>query len=380
MVESVGINYGQVADNLPEPGKVVKILSSLGISKVRIYDTNPKILTAFANSEIELIITVPDDMVGRLTDSDQAVEWVTANVKPFYPSTRISGIAVGNEVYTTDDDALKTNLVQAMVSIHKALVQLNLNTSSIHVSTANSLAVLQDSYPPSSGSFKPELVNVISPFLRFLAATGAPFWINAYPYFTYKDSHNLVPLDYVLFNPNVGMDDPFTKLHYDNMLYAQVDAVVFALARMGFGGVDVRVAETGWPSKGDSDEFGATAENARDYNKNLVVRQIAGEGTPLRPDRRLEVYLFALFNEDLKPGPTSERNYGLYKPDGTMSYNVGLTASATSAQSITLTSSSQTALTSTASASSASPVTPITYYWITIYFLTYQCLITFQIK
>lgn len=380
MVESVGINYGQVADNLPEPGKVVKILSSLGISKVRIYDTNPKILTAFANSEIELIITVPDDMVGRLTDSDQAVEWVTANVKPFYPSTRISGIAVGNEVYTTDDDALKTNLVQAMVSIHKALVQLNLNTSSIHVSTANSLAVLQDSYPPSSGSFKPELVNVISPFLRFLAATGAPFWINAYPYFTYKDSHNLVPLDYVLFNPNVGMDDPFTKLHYDNMLYAQVDAVVFALARMGFGGVDVRVAETGWPSKGDSDEFGATAENARDYNKNLVVRQIAGEGTPLRPDRRLEVYLFALFNEDLKPGPTSERNYGLYKPDGTMSYNVGLTASATSAQSITLTSSSQTALTSTASASSASPVTPITYYWITICFLTYQCLITFQIK
>ncbi|KMZ59756.1 Beta-1,3-endoglucanase, family GH17 [Zostera marina] len=380
VVESVGINYGQVADNLPEPGKVVKILSSLGISKVRIYDTNPKILTAFANSGIELIITVPDDMVGRLTDSDQAVEWVTANVKPFYPSTRISGIAVGNEVYTTDDDALKTNLVQAMVSIHKALVQLNLNTSSIHVSTANSLAVLQDSYPPSSGSFKPELVNVISPFLRFLAATGAPFWINAYPYFTYKDSHNLVPLDYVLFNPNVGMDDPFTKLHYDNMLYAQVDAVVFALARMGFGGVDVRVAETGWPSKGDSDEFGATAENARDYNKNLVVRQIAGEGTPLRPDRRLEVYLFALFNEDLKPGPTSERNYGLYKPDGTMSYNVGLTASATSAQSITLTSSSQTALTSTASASSASPVTPITYYWITICFLTYQCLITFQIK
>jgi len=32
----------------------------------------------------------------------------------------------------------------------------------------------------------------------------------------------------------------------------------------------------------------------------------------------LEVYLFALFNEDLKPGPTLERSYGLYQPDGTM--------------------------------------------------------------
>jgi Glycosyl hydrolases family 17 len=123
-------------------------------------------------------------------------------------------------------------------------------------------------------------------------------------------------------------------------MYKQVDAVIFAIARLGYGNIPVQVSETGWPSKGDMNEIGATIENARVYNRNLLVRQLKNEGTPLRPNQKLEVYLFALFNEDLKPGPTSERNYGLYRPDGTMAYNLGLTSlSSTSAASISLTSS-----------------------------------------
>ncbi|MBA0807722.1 hypothetical protein Gohar_023509 [Gossypium harknessii] len=183
----------------------------------------------------------------------------------------------------------------------------------------------------------------MSQFLQFLSSTGSPFWINAYPYFAYKDSPNKISLDYALFNKNPGMVDPYTKLHYDNMLYAQVDAVVYAMSRLGYGGIEVRVSETGWPSKGDSNEVGATVQNAAVYNRNLLRRQMSNEGTPLRPNMRLEVYLFALFNEDMKPGPTSERNYGLFQPDGTMAYNVGLsalaTSSSTSSASISLTSS-----------------------------------------
>ncbi|XP_026659252.1 glucan endo-1,3-beta-glucosidase 11-like [Phoenix dactylifera] len=319
---TLGINYGQVANNLPLPEKVLTLLTSLRITKIRIYDTNPRVLTAFADSGIDLIVTVPNEAIAQLTDPRQALQWVTTNIQPYFPATKISGIAVGNEVFTSDDAALMSNLVPAMVSIHAALVQLGLN-SYIHISTATSLAALENSYPPSSGSFKPELASLLAPFLRFLAQSNSPFWINAYPYFAFKGDPNTVSLDYVLFNPNQGTVDPYTRLHYDNMLYAQVDAVIYAIARMGYGGVEVRVSETGWPSKGDPDEIGANVENARAYNRNLLLRQMRNQGTPLRPNQRLEVYLFALFNEDLKTGPTSERNYGLYRPDGTMAYNLG---------------------------------------------------------
>ncbi|BBH01099.1 Glycosyl hydrolase superfamily protein [Prunus dulcis] len=302
-VSSLGINYGQLGNNLLPPEKVLDLLSSLRITKARIYDTNPQVLTAFANSGVELM------------QSPSSLPMVTSHIKPYVPATKITSIAVGNEVFTDDDTTvLLSNLVPAMVSIQGALAQLGLDQY-IKLSTPCSLAVLQESYPPSAGSFKTEVSGVMSQLLQFLQTTKAPFWINAYPYFAYKGDPNRVSLDYVLFNPNQGMVDPFTKLQYDNMLYAQVDAAIYAMARLGFNGIEVKVSETGWPSNGDENEIGATLQNAAIYNRNLHA---------LRPKLRLEVYVFALFNENMKPGPSSERNYGLFHPDGTMAYNVGL--------------------------------------------------------
>ncbi|XP_023544619.1 glucan endo-1,3-beta-glucosidase 11-like [Cucurbita pepo subsp. pepo] len=373
-VECLGINYGQVGDNLPPPDKVLQLLTSLKISKVRIYDTNPQILATFANSKTELIVTIENEMLTQLMDPQQAVQWVATHIKPYFPAARITGIAVGNEIFTGNDTALMANLVPAMISIHGALAQLGLG-SYVHVSTPTSLAVLEESFPPSAGSFKSQVATYISQFLQFLSSTKAPFWINAYPYFAYKDNPDKISLDYALLNPMSYMVDPSTRLNYDNMLYAQVDAVIFAMARLGFDGIEVRVSETGWPSKGDLDEIGATAQNAAIYNRNLLRRQLANEGTPLRPNMRLEVYLFALFNEDMKPGPTSERNYGLYQPDGTMAYNVGLSA---------LLSSSSTSSASISLSSSATKTTTTEFkslvYWMFVYLLiSFKTILTRQL-
>lgn len=106
--------------------------------------------------------------------------------------------------------------------------------------------------------------------------------------------------------------------------FEQVDAVRSALNSMGFKNVEILVAETGWPYKGDSNEVGPSLENARAYNGNLIAHLRSMVGTPLMPGKSVDTYLFALYDEDLKPGPASERAFGLYKSDLTMNYDVGL--------------------------------------------------------
>ncbi|CAN1304833.1 Glucan endo-1,3-beta-glucosidase 10 [Linum perenne] len=98
-----------------------------------------------------------------------------------------------------------------MQSIRAAVVSLDLQDQDI-VTTPHSLAVLQTSYPPSSDSFRKDLIDCITQILNFKAKSNSPFLINAYPYFAYKANPKQVSLDFVLFQPNQGIVDPGSNL------------------------------------------------------------------------------------------------------------------------------------------------------------------------
>lgn len=319
----IGINYGQIANNLPSPSRVALLVQSLSIKKVKLYDADPNVLSAFSSYDVEFIVGVGNENILNMMDPTKAQAWLKEHIQPYVPQTKITCITVGNEVFSGNDTNLMSNLLPAMQSLHGALVSLGLD-SQVNISTAHSLAILSNSYPPSAGSFRPDLTGYIQPVLNFHAQIKSPFLINAYPYFAYKANPNQVSLDYVLFEPNAGMTDANTNLKYDNMLYAQIDSVYSAIKAMGHTDIEIKISETGWPSKGDSDEVGATPENAGKYNGNLLQRIAENQGTPMKPSVPIDIYVFALFNEDLKPGPVSERNYGLFYPDGTPVYNIGL--------------------------------------------------------
>ncbi|KAL8138680.1 hypothetical protein V2J09_004681 [Rumex salicifolius] len=317
-----GVNYGRIADNIPDPEKVVVFLRSAKIKNVRIFDADHSVLGAFNGSGINLVIGLGNEHLKEMSANENlAMDWVKENVEP-YVGSPVKGIAVGNEVFAAEDPDLWEGLLGTTKNVYSALDRLQLSRR-VEVSTAHSEGVFAASFPPSTGAFKEEILPFMRPLLQFYSDIGSPFYINAYPFLAYMSDPSHIDIRYALFEKSPGAYDPNTKIHYDNMFEAQIDAAYAALEKLGFSKMEVIVSETGWASKGDSNELGATAANARTYNKNLRKRLLKKKGTPYRPNTPVKAYVFALFNENLKPGPTSERNFGLLNHDGSISYDIG---------------------------------------------------------
>ncbi|KAL8556045.1 hypothetical protein ACS0TY_003737 [Phlomoides rotata] len=322
----IGVNYGQVADNLPPPEATAKLLKSTSIQKVRLYGADPAIIKALANTGIGIVIGAANgDIPALASDPNFAGNWVNSNVLPFYPASKIIVVTVGNEVVTAPDPNLVAQLLPAMQNVQNALNAASLG-GKIKVSTVHSMAVLSQSEPPSAGAFG--FGDTMKALLQFHSANGAPFMINPYPFFAYQSDPRPETLAFCLFQPNAGRPDANTGIKYMNMFDAQVDAVHSALKGMGFKDVEIVVAETGWPYKGDPNEVGPSLESAKAYNANLINHLRSMVGTPLMPGKSVDTYIFALYDENQKPGPASERSFGLFKPDLSVTYEAGLSKSA----------------------------------------------------
>ncbi|CAI9787110.1 unnamed protein product [Fraxinus pennsylvanica] len=323
---SIGVNYGRIADNLPSAVKVVELMKSQGIDRVKMYDTDQAVLKALSRSAIKVVVNLPNEQLSNAARRPSfANAWVLHNVVAYHPSTAIEAIAIGNEVFVDTHNTTRF-LIPAMKNIHQALVKYKLDDT-VKVSSPVALSALQNSYPSSAGSFRSDLIEpVFKPMLEFLRQTRSSLMVNIYPFFAYESNAGVISLDYALFRENPGLVDAGNGLRYFSLFDAQIDAVFAAMSALKYDDVKITVTETGWPSKGDSNEVGASVENAAAYNGNLVRRILTGGGTPLRPHEDLTVYLFALFNENKKFGPTSERNFGLFYPDEKKVYDIPFTA------------------------------------------------------
>ncbi|OEL17592.1 Glucan endo-1,3-beta-glucosidase 13 [Dichanthelium oligosanthes] len=335
-VGEAGVSYGRVATDLPQDqASVVNLLNQNGITMVRIYDASPQVLTSLANTGIKVMVMMPNEKLEAAADDPNfAAQWVQSNVKAYYPATQIHGVAVGNEVFDSAQ-GLTQKLVPAMTHVQTALANLGL-ADAVKVSTPVAFDALTNTYPPSAGRFTDNLVPVMKSMLDLLQRTGSYLTLNVYPFFAYYNSLSTadkISLDYALGNTNAGVRDDVTGNNYQSLLDAMVDSAYYAMDDLGFPSMRLVITESGWPSKGhpkggkpprsgrrllDGDQDSAASiANAQAYNNNLINRVLSGRtGTPHRPNADMDVYIFALFNENSKgSSDDTEANFGLFYPN-----------------------------------------------------------------
>jgi hypothetical protein len=326
---AIGVNYGANGDNLPTPESVASFIATkTTIDRVKLFDANPAFLAAFAASapSVSLAVSLPNSLLPALADRatglDAARGWVRDNLSPHVRGgANVTLLLAGNEILgPVIDPNLMVALLPAMRRLDQALKQAGL--PQVRVTTPHYLGILAPSDGiPSNATFRPELAaKVLAPMLRFLNDTASPLMVNAYPYFSYNNR----TLDYAIFRPNAGVYDPATGLNYTSMLDAQMDAVHTAMRKLGYGAVQIAVGEAGWPTKGDPGQLGVGVQEAEDFNAGLIRVCSGGKGTPLMPGNTFEAYIFSLFDENQKPGPIAERNFGMFNTDFTPKYDLGL--------------------------------------------------------
>jgi Glycosyl hydrolases family 17 len=83
IAEGLGVNWGTMANHPLPPKTVVQVLKDNGIKKVKLFDADPSSMSGLAGSNIEVMVGIPNIMLGTMTDYDAAKKWVNRNVTQY---------------------------------------------------------------------------------------------------------------------------------------------------------------------------------------------------------------------------------------------------------------------------------------------------------
>ncbi|RRT78809.1 hypothetical protein B296_00008535 [Ensete ventricosum] len=319
----IGANWGTQASHPLPPSTVVQILKDNGIQKAKLFDADDRVLSALANSGIQVMVGIPNNMLASLASDHKAADrWVAKNVSDYvHDGVDIRFVAVGNEPFlATYNGSFLQTTYPALQNIQAALDAAGLSNQVKATVPLNADVYGSVTGKPSDGDFRSDIHDLMLSIVKFLGDNGAPFTANIYPFISLYEDPNF-PVDYAFFD---GYSSPIVDgaITYTNVFDANHDTLVAALQRNGFGNVSIIVGEIGWPTDGD---MNANQQLAQRFNRGFMNHVSSGNGTPLRPGP-IDAYLFSLIDEDeksIQPG-NFERHWGVFAYDGSPKYELDL--------------------------------------------------------
>lgn len=332
--QQVGVCYGTYANNQPSAQEAVGLVQSVGIRRMRLYGPDHNALQSLRNTGIEVVLGIPNEQLQWIASSqDNANQWIQGNVQN-YQDVNFRFIVVGNGITLFHDQTsqLAQFVLPAMQNIQNTINACGLQYRMRVTTALDQSEILSPTYQPSQGQFRPETRQYIDPIIQFLVKNNnAPLLVNLHPFFSYIYKTADIPinleaqahreprsarLDYATFRSSKTQvqDGPLT---YTNLFDSMVDSVHSALEKAGGSSLDVVVSEIGWPTAGD---YAANMDNARTHNVGLI-NHVLSYGTPKRPQKRIETYLFNFFDENKKDQEV-DRHWGIFWNNKQAKYDI----------------------------------------------------------
>ncbi|KAK6122148.1 hypothetical protein DH2020_044110 [Rehmannia glutinosa] len=298
-VEGLGVNWGTAASHPLPPQKVVELLKSNNIAKVKLFDADPFVLQSLSGSSIRVTVGIPNSMLRSLNSSLKAAQsWVHDNLTRFVSDgasrVLIDYVAVGDEPFLQSyGEQFYPFVVGAATNIQTALFKANLAQKVKVVTPCSFDAFLSVSSLPSKARFRPN---------------------------SYHENKN-ISLDFALFRETAHARNDTHKT-YKNSFDLSYDTVVSTLSNAGFPQIDVVVGQIGWPTDGAPN---ATSSLAEEFMKGLIDHlhsRLAKSSK--RQDSPTEIYIFSLLDEDKRSVAAGnfERHWGVFTFDGQAKYRV----------------------------------------------------------
>jgi exo-beta-1,3-glucanase (GH17 family) len=305
---TMGVNFSNLFMSNPvAPAIAATQIAALPVMHAKTFsyqNADLQFIQAAASKNLRLAVGIPNDQLQALANGQ--TQGLINAIRPYANSIEL--LCVGNEPLGDWYHGAYLNLlVPAMQHVQTALKQANLR---IGVTVPLNYSIMANSYPPSAGQLDSKLTMIINNACGVMAATGAPFMINVYPFLDYRNNRAQIPLPYCLFTATQSQwvhDGSYT---YKNIFDASLDALYVAMGKIGRANFPVIVGECGWPTQGDP---AATVDNAQTFNQNLITHCKSGTGTPRRSGQ-IRCYVFEMYDENLKstgPGPF-EVAWGVY--------------------------------------------------------------------
>ncbi|TQD76489.1 hypothetical protein C1H46_037980 [Malus baccata] len=323
---AIGVNWGTTASHPLPPAKVVELLKSNNVTKVKLFDADPGVLGALSGSKLSVTVGIPNALLKSLNSSKKAAEsWVHDNVTRYVSNggggggVKIEYVAVGDESFLQSyGEQFHPFVIGAAMNIHTALARAKLESNVKVVVPCSFDSFLSESGHPSKGHFRADLNRTMIELLTFLSKHNSPFFATISPFRSLRQNKN-ISLDFTLFKDNAKPHNDSRKT-YKNSFDLSYDTLVTALSTVGFPKMEIVVSQIGWPTDGAANATSSTAET---FMKGLMAHLRSKSGTPLRPrNPSSETYVFSLLDEDQRSISTGnfERHWGVFTFDGQAKY------------------------------------------------------------